>query len=94
MHVRNTLIEKLKQEHGAEKLSKKGNLFQSRTDFVDKNVTIVTNIIATFHNIYKINFRWRQVQDENQSLYELGLHERGEILCEFQVCQNNCVKVC
>ena len=31
------------------------------------------------------NFRWRQVQDENQSLYELGLHERGEILCEFQV---------
>jgi len=28
--------------------------------------------------------RWRQVQDENQSLYELGLHERGEILCEFQ----------
>ena len=94
MHVRNTLIEKLKQEHGAEKLSKKGIFFQRRTDFVDKNVTIVTNIIATFLDIDKIIFRWRQVQDENQSLYELGLHERGEILCEFQVCQNNYVKAC
>ena len=29
--------------------------------------------------------KWRQIQDENQSLYELGLHEHGEILCEFQV---------
>ena len=29
--------------------------------------------------------RWRLVQDESQSLYELGLNERGEILCEFQV---------
>ena len=88
------MIEKLKQEHGAEKLSKKGILFQHRTDFVDKSVTSITNIIATFLDIDKIIFRWRQVQDENQSLYELGLHERGEILCEFQVCQNDCLKVC
>ena len=28
---------------------------------------------------------WRLVSDETQSLYELGMTEKGQILCEFQV---------
>ena len=65
----------------------------SVTDFVDKDIKeIATNITVTFQDIYNEKFRWRQVQDENQSLYELGLHERGEILCEFQVCQEKMSK--
>ena len=33
--------------------------------------------------------KWRLVSDETQSLYELGMTERGQILCEFQVCEKN-----
>lgn len=29
--------------------------------------------------------KWRKVSDDSQSLYELGMTERGELLCEFQV---------
>lgn len=28
--------------------------------------------------------KWRKVSDDSQSLYELGMTERGELLCEFQ----------
>jgi len=31
------------------------------------------------------NDKWRIVSDESQSLYELGMTEKGQILCEFQV---------
>ena len=29
--------------------------------------------------------KWKLVTDETQSLYELGMTEKGQILCEFQV---------
>ena len=35
--------------------------------------------------------KWKLVTDENQSLYELGMTERGQILCEFQVWIDNTV---
>jgi len=62
-------------------------IFRQRStnkDMVPRNRPRTVPLIPISIKI-KYFFSWRQVHDESQSLYELGLHERGEILCEFQV---------